>query len=73
MNPYDIEDLVEFWENIGLVGIREVNGVNQWLDFCVVEGLFGGPTAPCEWLTFDQNEKCVYLKGSEKGKIVGRI
>ena len=53
MNAMDIQMIVAEWEALGLVGQAEVDGRLVWRDFCVVEGLFGGPTLPCAWLAFD--------------------
>lgn len=71
MNPRDIRFLAEEWEKMGLEGIVEREGSKQWKDFCVVEGLFGGPTLPCDWIEYDRNENCVYMKGKSKGEIIG--
>jgi hypothetical protein len=73
MNAIDIERLVEEWENLGLEGIVEINGQKQWKDFCVVEGMFGGPTLPCDWLVYDGDNNCVYLKNKPKGELIGAI
>ena len=71
MNPIDIDGLVNEWEALGLKGIKEIDGQEQWLDFCVVEGMYGGPTLPCDWLEYDNEKNCVYLKGKPKGKLIG--
>jgi hypothetical protein len=66
MNPMDIESLVIEWEELGLKGIVEINGQEQWKDFCVVEGLMGGPTLPCDWLVFDEQNNSVHFKENLK-------
>jgi hypothetical protein len=71
MNSMDIERLVKLWEKRGLKGIIEVNGQDQWQDFCVVEGLFGGSTLPCDWLSYDAEDNSVYLKEKPKGDLIG--
>lgn len=71
MNHMDIERLVNEWEALGLKGIIEIDGKKQWLDFCVVEGMFGGLTLPCDWLEYEGENNCVYLKGKPKGEIIG--
>lgn len=71
MNPIDIDGLVNEWEAMGLKGIKEIDGQEQWLDFCVVEGMYGGPTLPCDWLEYDSENNCVYLKGKPKGELIG--
>lgn len=72
MNPMDIESLVDFWTNKGLTPYEEKDGQKCWKDMCAVEGMFGGPTLPCNWIVFDRENNCVHLKGHEKGKIIGR-
>ena len=72
MNPTDIESLVNFWTSKGLTPYEEKNGQKSWKDMCVVESLFGGPTLSCDWIVFDREDNCVYLKGTEKGEIIGR-
>lgn len=62
MNPKDIKFLIEKWENMGLKGVEDINGKKQWKDFCVVEGMFGGPTLQCDWIEFDGERNCVSLK-----------
>lgn len=73
MNYHDIKIFINEWEALGLKGIVEVNGEKQWLDFCVVEGMFGGPTFPCNWLEYDKEKNIVYLKGKPKGQTIGPV
>jgi hypothetical protein len=72
MNPRDIHQLIAQWEDEGLIGVIEENGVKKWKDMCVVEGMFSGPTLPCDWLSFDAENNCVYMTGKPKGEIIGR-
>lgn len=60
MSPWDMESLVKECEDFGLVGIVEKDGVKQWQDFCVVEGV---PTLPCEWIRQDRD--IVYHKNDK--------
>lgn len=71
MSPQGITSLVEEWEAMGFVAHEEVNGVRQFKDFCVHEGLFGGPTLLCPWLSSD-GSGAVWLTGTEPGPRVGR-
>ena len=73
MNPMDIESLIEEWEKLGLKGIAEVNGQKIWKDFCVLEGGNGGPSLPCDWLVYDGNNNCVYLREMPEGELIGPI
>lgn len=54
MNPMDIEYLIKEWEQYGLVGIVEIEGIKQWKDLCVVDFLIG-ITLPCKWLLKKDN------------------
>jgi hypothetical protein len=71
MSGRDIEVLVASWQNIGLEPFLEVDGKKTWKDFCVVEGMFGGPTLPCDWIEISQDGYSAYLKGTEPGEIAG--
>ena len=51
---------------VSLISVAE----GCWKDLCVVDQL-RGPTLPCEWIEFDRQENCVWLKGSERGEVVG--
>ena len=70
MNHMDIHRLVNEWEALGLKGKAEIDGKKQWVDFCVVEGMFGGATLPCDWIEYDSQSNAVYLKGKPKGKLI---
>lgn len=65
MSPRDIEVLVQEWEALGLQGVVEINGKKQWKDFCISEGMFGGPTLPCNWLEYDAKTNSAHFKGQE--------
>ena len=71
MNPYDIDSIGERWENLGLIGLTEVDGQTKFNDFCVIESMFSGLTYPCDWIVFDRKTKSAYLRGKPKGKIIG--
>jgi len=71
MNHKDINLLIKEWEALGLKGKTVIDGQKQWLDFCVVEGMFAGPTLPCDWLEYDSENNCVFLKGKPQGKLIG--
>ena len=62
MNPMDIQFLVDHWEKLGLQGVIQSGGKKKWKDFCVVESLRGGPTLPCDWITFDSETRSVSYK-----------
>ena len=72
MNPNDIRLMVQRWNGLGFETIGIKGGQQAWKDICIVEGLFGGPTFPCEWLEFDAAQRIAYLKGFPPGPIVGR-
>lgn len=72
MNPRDIESLIEEWTNLGFTPYEESDGQRIWKDCCVVEGLFGGATLPCEWLAIGEDGNSAYLKGTEPGITHGR-
>jgi hypothetical protein len=59
---FEIDD----WEERGLATVQS----GRWVDMCVVDQT-GGPTLPCDWLEWDPRNKCVWLKGADKGTVVG--
>jgi len=72
MNPMDTQAAVDFWERLGLQPTAYEAGRQVWKDVCVVEHAFGGPTQPGDWLEFDSERRCVYLKGEAPEPVVGR-
>jgi len=71
MNPLDIESLVEQWGKLGMEPTDLRDGMRVWKDVCVVESMSGGPTLPCDWLTFDPDERIAFLTGTEPGAVIG--
>lgn len=71
MSPQEIENMVYGWEKLGLQGVIDKDGKEQWGDMCVVESLFRGLTLPCDWIVFDRENSCVYMKGQPRGEVVG--
>jgi hypothetical protein len=72
MNAADVESLVLFWQQKGLVPYDETDGARKWRDMCIVESFCAEPAFPCEWLEVDQENNCVFLRGRPKGRIIGR-
>ncbi len=70
MSPWDMEDLVEKWETMGLQPFREINGERQWGDLCVVDYL-SGLTLNCDWIEHEKDY--VWLKGREPGEVMSRM
>ena len=68
----DIETLVKFWVEYGLVPFDETGGEKVWKDMCIVKENLAEPTLPCEWIEIDREEKCAYLKGMSKDPVIGR-
>jgi len=66
MSPNDINYLVEWWSDKGF-DAHDEGEKPKWLDFCVVQSIFGGPTLPCDWIEVrDQPWACLndYLEYS---------
>lgn len=72
MSPGDIGSLVEEWTELGFDTFGERDGNRYWKDVCVVESSFGGPTLPCVWLEYDDEQRIAYLAGHPAGQIIGR-
>jgi hypothetical protein len=62
MGPVD--DILKRWQQLGFngVSIREDTGEEYWDDVCVFEGMFGGPTLPCDWLGHCERLGAVYYR-----------
>ena len=74
MNADEIESLIAFWQQKGLVPYNEngQNGNRKWKDMCVIQSSCAEPTLPCDWIEVDQEKNCVFLKKRPKGRIIGR-
>ena len=75
MSPGDVEKEVLILEKLGLTPFEEKSGQKLWKDLCVASFL-EGPTLSCSWIRTEVNPfnvemSCAWLKGKEKGEIVG--
>ena len=68
MSPNDIGYLVEWWSDKGFEAHDE-GEKPKWLDFCVVQSIFGGPTLPCDWI--EVRGRTAHLKNENIGHLVG--
>lgn len=57
MNYRDLNHIVKKWEAKGLHGVTEINGKQQWLDFCVIDCALLSREIPCNWLEYDAKNK----------------
>jgi len=74
MNSIDIESLVNHWKGLGFETFKEDQDGNliEWIDVCVYEYYFGGPTLKCDWIDYDKEINGIFLKGTDPGKLVTR-
>ena len=70
-NLHEVENLILYWQERGLVPYVEIDGIKQWKDMCIVQSSQANPTLPCEWIEIDRQNNCVSLKGKPKGRIIG--
>jgi hypothetical protein len=70
MNEYDLDDILDGWEEEGLELLTVVDGKKYWKDLCVVHSGHG-PSYPCEWIEYDREKNIVWLKGTEPGPVAG--
>ena len=68
MSPNDIGYLVTWWSNKGFYTHDEGDNP-KWLDVCVVQSIFGGPTMPCDWI--EVRGRTAHLKNEAIGHLVG--
>lgn len=61
----------KFWQSHGLEPYINEND-NTWKDFCIIEYFhIERNWNNCPWLEIDPIANCAWLKGTEKGKIIG--
>ena len=70
MSPQGIEALVSYWREHGLEPFAELDGRMVWQDCCVVEGMLGGTTLPCDWIEISDDRRSAFLKGTEPGEVI---
>ena len=68
MSPNDIGNLVEWWSNKGFQ-THDESKKHKWVDVCVVQSIFGGPTMPCDWI--EVRGRTAHLKNETIGHLVG--
>ena len=68
MSPNDIGYLVEWWRDKGFDTHDECDNP-KWVDVCVVQSIFGGPTLTCEWI--EVRGRTASLKNETIGHVVG--
>ena len=68
MSSNDIRHLEEWWDNKGFDTKDETDNP-KWLDVCVVQSIFGGPTMPCDWIEI--RGRTAHLKDESVGHVVG--
>lgn len=71
MNPLDLGSIIQDWQGMGLTPFKEVLGQRKWNDLCVIDSLTG-LTLSCDWIEFDLQKQCAWLRGTTPGEIVGR-
>ena len=72
MSPGEAKALVAWWRVLGFTPHRIEGGQPvEWLDVCLSERTFGGPTLPCAWIAYDDATGGAYLKGTEPGELRG--
>ncbi len=70
MDDWVLSDMLDEWEGQGLTLTQTIDGQKHWQDLCVANSGHG-PSYPCQWLDYDPDENIVWLKGHERGTVVG--
>ena len=68
MNGFDVEEVIAELEDYGLQVPPDGEAVSD--DVCLAESQWG-PSAQCDWLAYDPSDNCVWLAGTEKGRVIG--
>ena len=72
MNTEDMETLILFWQQKGLVPYVEQHGKRKWKDMFVIDSTKVAPAFSCDWIEVDQENNCVFHNKRSKGRIIGR-
>jgi hypothetical protein len=73
MNPADIAGLVDEWTKLGFEPFEEQGEAQIWKDCCVVEGMFGGPTLPCDWLEISEDGRSAGRAKCSSDECIGKM
>jgi hypothetical protein len=69
---YDLlYSLIIKWEKFGLRGKIKNEGIEKWLDFCVIEFGNDNLNPPCDWIEYIPSISIAYFKGSSSNTIIG--
>ena len=68
----DAKMLVEGWAALGFEPLGTRREGEYWKDLCVVDSRNGGPTRPCDWLSFDPSARTAHLGGTDPGALAWR-
>lgn len=72
MGPEEARTLVEGWAALGFEPTGKRRGALYWKDLCVIDSHHGGPTLPCDWLSYDAGGRTAHLAGTEPGPLAWR-
>ena len=72
MGPEGIEHLFNKWTEMGFTPTETIDGKSHWKDVCIIEGMLGGLTRPCEWLIYDAAAQSVSMRGDTSKVVVSR-
>lgn len=68
----DMQLRLEGWAVLGFNPRREVRGVSQWDDLCVVDIARGGPAPLCDWLRVNPATRTAWHAHMPRGTRVDR-
>lgn len=72
MSASEVRLLVEGWAVLGFEPTGKRGRGLYWKDLCVIDWRQGGPTRPCDWLSFDRSDRTAHLAGAEPGPLAWR-
>jgi hypothetical protein len=72
MRWQDARALVEGWAVLGFEPTEKRGKDLYWKDLCVIDWRKGGPTRPCDWLSFDLSSRTAHLTGAPPGPLAWR-
>ena len=71
MDPEMIDIWFEAWGKLGFQSTEMIDGKTVWKDFCIVDSS-GFSDHDCPWIVVDGAERVAWLRGTERGEIIGR-
>ena len=71
MDSDEVGGLITRFTNLGFTASETVESRTCWADFCITD-VFGFSQFDCPWISFDGDGRVAWMRGVERGEVVGR-